>query len=301
MDRSPQFHAIAKYVAENGVAGSPGVIDVDVVNAPSHTTSDFTRMASDIDRQMRAIRRHLIALDECDDDHHRRDAWTAPSSSSVFQSISCHVQIHEGVRNDLREQSAKIIALTGVIDRLRASTLPWKGTRTGTVAHAMGVVEIMRQRVQDATDRVDAQVERRVDRASVIRARRSLYSFPSSSSPSMITPIDSSSSDPRSQQQTQSLPDRSVLTREADLTRVHHTIVEIGTMVQRLSSIVSDQSDTVLRIDDDLQHASRNVDRATDQVRRLALSSTSLMSSWLLVGKVVGIVTAFLVVVVVLV
>lgn len=286
MDRTVQFQAIAKYVSEG--------MGLGILRCPVNVKqgSRFTQASSDIDGLMSTTQKRVIALDAA--------TYTTMDTGGAFMSRDDEqafgVQVGE-VHRDLEHISTRIAAMVGVVQS--------SSFNASTLAHAIAVVDIMRRRLAEANSRYEAFVIFHTQRVSKTRSRRSLYSSSFVSSPVRPQHFLLDVLNPPTHQVVIDITEPQVsqvkmhASSNESLTRVHDTIVDIGTMLQRLSGLVAQQNDTVTRLDDYVDSTVTNIERATESVRRIS-ALASISSSWLAV-KVVGILTVCVVVMVVLV
>lgn len=311
-DRTPEFLAIAERLSKqqglssttsssslNGATTSSS--GVDAARKQMHANSEFARKAADIGH---TIHRTSVKLQKL--------AQLA-KRTSMFDDPAQEVDELTGIiKQDIQALNSAIADLQRLSSRSRDENKQSQD-------HSHTVVDNLRSRLKDATQEFKDVLTVRTDNLKHHKERRGLFSSntESESTLPLIRPrgsaglqlglgggASSSSSSAQmppapsfmqSQQQLQlAAPQDTYLSSRAEALRnVENTIVELGTIFQKLSTMVAEQGEMAIRIDENIDDTLSNVTSAQEQLLKYLNNISS--NRWLIM-KVLFVLLVFLII-----
>lgn len=204
--------------------------------------------------------------------------------------------------------------LNNTIAELQRISARGKEENKQTLDHSHTVVDSLRTRLKDATQEFKEVLTERTDNLKHHKERRQLFSSSADTDPTVPLlrqrqhPVPGSSSSAaasssaiatpsflqQQQQLTMAAPQETYMSSRAEALRnVESTIVELGTIFNKLSEMVSQQGEMAIRIDENIDDTLSNVTNAQAQLLKYLNAISS--NRWL-VMKVLGVLLLFMVI-----
>lgn len=276
MDRTQEFLQIARMSSQCTHVSAPASKQMQ---GPHKIVSPFSAGVKVIDRGLDVVAHRLAAL-----------RTLSTECASPFRTLSDTQAVHVmtyAIRTDLRHVGSLVAELLTQNPDI---------VNNGTLAmHSHRVVDILRSRVLAMNRELESVLSTHSERMQIKLKHETIFSLPSAMS---------HESKPEQQQQStqqQQQHESPQSHGEVALQQVQRTLLQTGALVQHLALLVAEQGELAVRIDDNMEAAAIDVERATQHVTSyFHREVTSSTGGWLLM-RALGVVGITLLVVIMLV